>query len=172
MRKMEILSLTFGQVKMYISAAEIELLNTKSGAKEYVPLNQEVIELLQEIAAERNVDLRKPALEDKKKFVFTGKRGERLKSVRKPMERTFRKAGVELRDFHTFRHFWTKMMFEAGNDPYTIQKVGRWRDFKTMLRYCYTSRPEEHAAVNKLSNHLVKEEPQIMRWQCGGNDRD
>lgn len=79
------------------------------------------------------------------------------------MAYTFKRAGVELRPFHTFRHFWTKMMFEAGVDPYTIQKVGRWRDFETMLKYCYTTRPQEHEAVNKLSRQLNKENGKILK---------
>ncbi len=106
---------------------------------------------------------------DKHKYVFTGMFGQRLKSVRKPMAKAFKDAGVESRPFHTFRHFWTKMMFESGNDPFTIQKVGRWRDFKTMLKYCYTTCLEEHVAVNRLSEKLRKEPGRILEmWQYGG----
>lgn len=172
MRRMEILNLKFSQVKLSLKSMEIELTDTKSGSREYVPLNSEMIELMWEIAREKRVDLRNMKQYDKKKYVFTGLRGHKLNSVRKPMEYTFKKAEVELRPFHTFRHFWTKMMFDAGNDPYTIQKVGRWRDFKTMLRYCYTTRPEEHEAVNKLSERLTKPRPKIIKmWRENGNGK-
>jgi hypothetical protein len=63
------------------------------------------------------------------------------------------------------------MMFEAGNDPATSQKVGRWRDVETMLRYCYTTREEEQAAVRKLSSKLKDQTPKtIPLRQYGGNE--
>jgi integrase len=169
LRKMEILNLTFGQIKMHISGAEIELLDTKSGEKEHVPINEDVIALLADIAREKGIDLRKMSPGEKKIYVFTGMRGKKLGSVRKPMVRTFKKAGIEPRPFHTFRHFWTKMMFEAGVDPYTLQKIGRWRDFETMLKYCYTTRPQEHEAVNKLTSQLKNNGAEIIKWQYSGN---
>ena len=166
LRKMEILNLKFKQIRLSISSAEVELLDTKSGNREFVPLNNDMISLLEEIAAERKINLRDLKSTDREKYVFTGSREQRLKSIRKPMEYTFAKAEVELRPFHTFRHFWTKMMFDSGVDPYTIQKVGRWRDFETMLRYCYTTRPEEHEAVNKLAERLSRKRPNpIKMWQ-------
>jgi integrase len=107
-----------------------------------------------------------------KLYVFRGLKREKLNSIRKPLERTFVESGVEPRPFHTFRHFWTKMMFEAGVDPATIQKIGRWRDFQTMLRYFYTTRPQEHEAVNKLSTQLSKKKPTILKMrQYSGNDK-
>ena len=94
-----------------------------------------------------------------------------LESITKPMHKTYVKAGITYRDFHTLRHFWTKMMFEAGVDPYTIMKVGRWKDLKTMLKYCYTSTNEEHEAVNRLSDKLTGKTANIldMRQYSGKN---
>jgi integrase len=168
MRLMEILNLKFGQIKRYLRGAEVELLDTKSGKKEYVPLNEEVVDLLLDIAKGKGIDLQNLKEKHKKKNVFTGMRGQRLQSVRKPMARTFKEAGIEKRPFHTFRHFWTKMMFDAGVDPYTIMKIGRWRDLETMIKYCFTTRPEEHEAVNRLSLHLNKKPSEIIRWQYSG----
>lgn len=169
MRKMEILNLAFGQIRVWFNGAEIELIETKSGEKEYVPLDEEVVELLSGIAAERGIDLTHMSPEERKQKVFTGSRGQPLQSVRKPMLRTFEKAGIEPRPFHTFRHFWTKMMFESGNDPATIQKVGRWRDFQTMLKYCYTTKSQEREAVGKLAGHL-KTAAKLLPWrQYNGN---
>ncbi len=158
MRLNEILTLKFSQIKIWQSKVEIELIDTKSGKKEYVPMDEDIISLLGEIAGERQFDLFDIKNENRDEFVFLGTRGVPLKSVRKPMARTFKEAGVELRTFHTFRHFWTKMMFKAGNDPAVIQKIGRWGDFRTMLRYHYTTRIEEHDAVNKLGKALIREE--------------
>jgi integrase len=171
MRKMEILDLQFGQVRIWPGGGgEIELLDTKSDEKEYVPLNDDVVDMIIMIAQERNIDVFNMKEKDREKFVFLSKYRKKLLSVRKPMYYTFSKAGIDQRPFHTFRHFWTKMMFEAGNDPATIQKVGRWRDFETMLRYCYTTREEEQAAVRKLSLKLKDQTPKkISLRQYSGN---
>jgi integrase len=157
MRLMEILNLTFGQLRLYFDKVEVVLYDTKSGLKEYIPLNEEVKNQIFGIAAEKSINLHELSEKDKKENVFTGNNGQRIQSVRKPMLRTFKEAGIEKRPFHTFRHFWTKMMFESGVDPYTIKKVGRWKDFDTMLKYCYTTRPEEYEAVNKLSVALNRQ---------------
>ncbi|NIV94532.1 tyrosine-type recombinase/integrase, partial [candidate division KSB1 bacterium] len=92
MRLMEILNLQFKQVKIWFSGAEIELIDTKSGDKEFVSLNGEVVDLLQQIASERKIDLYHLSEDDKNQYVFTGARGQRLKSVRKPMLKTFKQA--------------------------------------------------------------------------------
>ncbi len=55
------------------------------------------------------------------------------------------------------------MLLKAGNDPATIQKVGRWRDFETMLKYCYTTKSQEHEAVSKPSEHLGKAPAKILK---------
>jgi integrase len=173
LRLMEILNLTFGQLRLYFDKVEVVLYDTKSGIKEYIALNEEMKQLIFEIAAEKNINLNKLSENYKKKNVFTGIRGQRIQSVRKPMLKTYKDAGIEKRPFHTFRHFWTKMMFEAGVDPYTIKKVGRWKDFDTMLKYCYSTRPEEYEAVNKLSAALNRQ-PQVHAFadtgrSIGGN---
>ena len=162
LRLMEILNLTFGQLRLWLKRAEVELIETKSGEKEYVPFDEEVIALLESIASQRGMDLHKLSTDDKSKHVFTSMQGQPLRSVRKPMVRTFKQAGIELRPFHTFRHFRTKMMFEAGINPATIQQMGRWRDFKTRLKYCYTTKTEEHQAVNKLSQHLDQQTAKLL----------
>ena len=56
MRKMEILNLQFKQIKIWMKGGEIELTETKSGEREKVTLNLEVIALLKQIAKERKID--------------------------------------------------------------------------------------------------------------------
>jgi integrase len=164
MRINEILTLKFKQIKFLLTGCEVKLVDTKSGEKEYVTINEDVLDTISEIASERKINLKNLSDREKEKHVFTVIRGQQIKSVRKPLENTFKSTGIKLRPFHTFRHFWTKMMFDSGVDPYTIQKVDRWRDFRTMLKYCYSTRPEEHEAVNRLSTKL-KTRPQFLKWQ-------
>jgi integrase len=171
MRKMEILNLLFGQIRIWHSGGEIELVDTKSGSKEYVPLNKDVVELIKTIAKEKSIDLYEISSAKRRVHVFGGMRGEKIKDIRKPLKKTYEKAGIDQRPFHTFRHFWTKMMFEAGIDPATIQTVGRWRDFETMLKYCYTTRSQEHDAVNKLTDRLKKKSAVAYKLrQYSGNN--
>jgi len=60
------------------------------------------------------------------------------------------------RPFHTFRHFWTSQMFNAGVDVGKIKKMGRWGDLQTMLSYCHSSRSEEQEAIEDRSNQREK----------------
>ena len=53
LRLMEILNLTFGQLRLWLKRAEVELIETKSGEKEYVPFDEEVIALLERSKSER-----------------------------------------------------------------------------------------------------------------------
>ena len=86
-----------------------------------------------------------------------------MKDIRKQMQVTFQKAGIEYRPFHTFRHFWTSEMFNAGVDVGKIRKIGRWRDLKTMLRYCHSNKSEERDAVNALSSHLRRRPATVLK---------
>ncbi len=153
-RLQETLSLQFKQIKIHDFGAEVELIETKSGKKETIPINKGVVEMLHIIARERYIDFKFLTEKQREQYVFLGLRSDRLKSVRKPMQKTFRDADLSYRDFHTFRHFWTTEMFNAGADVLEIQKIGRWGDLKTMLRYCHKRRTQEYDAVNKLHQHL------------------
>lgn len=66
-----------------MKGGEIELTETKSGEREKVTLNLEVIELLKQIAKERKIDLDSMIDEQKNEYVFTGMKGQRLFSVKK-----------------------------------------------------------------------------------------
>ena len=90
--------------ELWVNGGEIELIDTKSGKRETVPLNNDVIDLLEMIATEKDVALYGVKERQKDVHVFTGMRGTPLKSVTKPMIRTFGQAKVELRPFseHTY----------------------------------------------------------------------
>lgn len=161
-RLQETLTLKFKQIRITDFSAEAVLLANKSGKRQLVPLNSAVVEMLRRIAKDRNIDLKNLSAEQKEAAVFLGLRGKPLKDVRKPLAKTFKYAGVEPRDFHTFRHFWTTEMFNAGVNVKTIQKIGRWTDLQTMLRYCHTRKPQENEAVNLLQKHLEQDTAQVL----------
>jgi len=165
MRRTEIFSLQFFQVKFWPSGMEVELTDTKSGELETVPLNQDTREWILEIADERGINLHKMLYEQKMQHVFLGRYGKRIKDLRRQMQVTFQRAGIEYRPFHTFRHFWTSEMFNAGVDVGKIQKIGRWKDMKTMLRYCHSNMSERHDAVDALSEHLKKPQAEVLQWK-------
>ncbi|MCH9008705.1 tyrosine-type recombinase/integrase, partial [candidate division KSB1 bacterium] len=155
-RKQETLSLQWKQVKLRDIGSEIEMVEQKSNKRDMVPVHDDVIEMLKQIAQERGINLERMTTEQEEDYVFYGTRGIRLFDVRKVMTSTFKNAGIKQRDFHTFRHFWTTEMFNAGVPVPQIQKIGRWGDMKTMLRYCHTRKAQEFDAVNALRIHLGK----------------
>lgn len=137
-RLQETLTLRFKQFRITDFSAEVELLVNKSGKRQMVPLNDSVVEMLERIAEHRNINSKNISDQQREEHVFLGLYGKPLKDVRKPLAKTYKQAGVESRDFHTFRHFWTTELFNAGVDVKTILMIGRWGDLKTMLRYCHT----------------------------------
>lgn len=169
MRRTEIMNLRFGQIRIWPRGFEIELTDTKSGKRETVLLNQSTKELLLKIANERKIDLFNISEEDASQHVFLGKYGMPLRDFRHPMKATFDKSGIPYRPFHTFRHFWTSQMFNAGIDVGKIKKMGRWGDLQTMLRYCHSSRSEEQEAIEGLSNQLEKRPSKVYDFTASGN---
>ena len=47
--------------------------------------------------------------------------------------------------------------------------VGRWKDLKTMLKYCYNSTSEQHEAVNKLAGELLGKTAEILSMRQYSN---
>lgn len=74
LRKMEILNLKFKQIKLSFNVVEVELLDTKSGHREYVPINNSVIELIEKIAVERKINYQRDYLEKDPKSSKCGNR--------------------------------------------------------------------------------------------------
>jgi len=167
MRKNEIVSLTFGQIKLRTLGIEIELVETKSGKREYVPLNGGCHELIQQIAGERRINLHKLPKKHLASYVFLHDTGRHFRDYRRSMEKSFTQADLALRPFHTFRHFWTSQMFAAGNDVARIKEIGRWGDLQTMLRYCHTSNAERFDAANNLGKHLEKRPAKLVPLRSG-----
>ncbi len=165
--KTKIVDLTFGQIKLRTLGIEIELVETKSGKREYVPLNRGCQELTQQIAGERRINLHKLPKKHLESYVFLHETGRHFRDYRRSMEKSFAQAGLALRPFHTFRHFWTSQMFAAGNDVARIKEMGRWGDLQTMLRYCHTSNAERFDAANNLAKHLEKRPAKLVPLRSG-----
>ena len=89
-RLQETLSLQFKQIKIHDFGAEVELIETKSGKKETIPINKGVVEMLHVIARERYIDFKFLTEKQREQYVFLGLHSDRLKSVRKPMQKTLR----------------------------------------------------------------------------------
>lgn len=93
-------------------------------------------------------------LEQIDEYVFHGTRGKRLKSVRKPVATTMKKAGVEKATFHDFRGSWASWMSEEGVDPYTIMEIGGWSSLMILERYLHRTRANRQSAIEKINGIL------------------
>ena len=142
MRLQELLGLKWDMIKIWDTGGEIELIYTKKGKKRYVPLNKTIGELFANI-------------ERKNDYIFIGTRNEPLKSVRKPLATSIRRAEIEKATFHDFRHSWASWMSEAGVDPYTIMEIGGWFDLKTLMRYLHRTRGQRQNAMEKIDGILT-----------------
>ena len=143
MRLQEILGLKWEMVHLWDAGGEIELIETKNGKKRYVPINSDLRNIFE-------------SLEQKNEYVFLGMKAKPLKSMRKPMAKTFSDSNVEKATFHDFRHSWASWMSEAGVDPYTIMEMGGWADLKTLMRYLHRTRAGRQSAMEKISGTISR----------------
>lgn len=51
---------------------------------------------------------------------------------------------------HDWRHDWTARMIEAGIDLLTLQKLGGWKDLKSVQRYANFSKKHESDMLNRI----------------------
>lgn len=139
MRLGEILALTWDQV--YIDQTinpYIELRKTKNNKSRFVPLNDDMIELLSGIA--RNVD----------DHVFLGPNAKPLKSIKKGFKNALKKAGIANFRFHDLRHTFASHFVMRSGDLPTLKAILGHSSMKMVERYTHLA--ESH--INKQINNL------------------
>jgi len=121
----------------------ITILNPKSGAKEFVKMNDRVVEIL------RNLQSRL-----KSEWVFPSETGETPLNAPNFINRVFRPALKEAKitnfHWHDLRHTFGSRLAMKGVDLRTIQEVMRHKTIEMTLRYTHLSQPHTLEAVNKL----------------------
>ncbi len=137
MRRSEILNLTWRDIDF--NRNHIELLQTKSGKKRIINMNQRVVDAL--------IGVRK---HPKSQYVFCKRDGQPLKDIRSIFFLVLKKAGITEFRFHDLRHTFASQLAMKGVDIITIKELLGHADMKTTMIYAHLSKNHKQRAVDCL----------------------
>ena len=83
-------------------------------------------------------------------YVFIGRGGKRLRSIRNAFETACREAGLKDVSPHTLRHTFASRLAMAGVDARTIQELGGWKTLALVERYSHLSPSHKAEAVERI----------------------
>jgi integrase len=86
-------------------------------------------------------------------FVFAGRGGRPLRSIRKAFTAACEEAKLADVTPHTLRHTFASKLAMAGVDPRTIQELGGWRSLAMVQRYTHLSPTHKADAVERLAEN-------------------
>ena len=145
MRQGEIMHLKWADVNLSNRMCWVKAENAKSGHARAVPLNDEMLALLQSLVGNH------------KEYVFT-RCGHEVKFFDQLMfQRDCRRAQIDGFRFHDLRHTWASWHAQAGTPLTKLQALGGWRTIQMVMRYAHLSpvHLSEHVgAVQFLSNGM------------------
>ncbi len=133
----------------------------KSGEREYVKMNDRVMEILRSLPSRL-----------KSEWVFPSETGETPLNANNFINRVFGPAlkDAKISDFrwHDFRHTFGSRLVMAGVDLRTVQELMRHKTIKMTIRYTHLSPTHTLEAVNKL---CLTNQAGSTRTDTGENER-
>jgi len=141
MRRGEIFNLKWHDIDF--SQGIIYLLQTKSGNKRMVPMNDFLKNTL--IGVRKNPN---------SAHIFCSRKGEQYKDIRTPFKTVLSRANIKNFRFHDLRHTFASHLVMAGVDLNTVRELLGHADLKTTLIYAHLSQDHKKRAVNVLSQYL------------------
>lgn len=140
MRLSEILGLQWKQVHTdTVIEPYIELNQTKNNKRRVVPINDELVNVLEALRGKHP------------EYVFIGERGNPLKSVRTVFEKAVEKAGIVDFHFHDLRHTFASHFIMQGGDPLALKEILGHHSLKMVERYTHLAQAHKRKQVNNLS---------------------
>jgi integrase len=105
-----------------------QLVSPKSNKMRYIPLTNEVCNILRQ-------------RENKKGYIFTDNDGQPLKAerARRTLHKICDRAGLRIVGWHTLRHSFASQLAELGAPIIAIQQLLGHSDIKTTMRYAHLS---------------------------------
>ena len=148
MRRGEILSLMWNQV--FIDEAidpYLEIRKAKNNKRRIIPLNNDMIELLQSIGKGDD------------EFVFHGKYGKPLKGIKEPWQNALKKTGILDFRFHDLRHTFASHFIMKGGDVLTLKDVLGHSSMKMVERYAHLATAFKRRQINLLNGSFSIRHP-------------
>lgn len=160
MRLGEILSVQWEHVHIdRVIEPYIEITKSKNNKKRFVPLNEDMVGLLQSL---RN---------NNSQFVFLGIHGVPLKSVRKPFEGALKRAGISDFRFHDLRHTFASHYVMNGGDLLALKEILGHSNMKMVERYAHLAAAHKLRQINNLNGKFRICHPIATSNKNAGNAR-
>lgn len=112
--------------------------HTKNGKALRLPLHADAKKLLASLPRNGN------------RYVFQGRNGHPMRSIRKAFVKAIRKAGIDNFRLHDLRHTFASRLAMQGVDLLTIKKLGGWKTLSMVERYAHLSPSHLQDALNRL----------------------
>jgi integrase len=161
MRKSEILSLKWGQIRNGF----VYLVKTKTGKRREIPINNELASLFRQIREEQGygglIDAkREQELSSRYVFSYPG-RSDRMKNINAPWWAALKKAKIDNFHFHDLRHTFATYLVMRGATLKDVQELLGHETANMTLRYAHLSQEHKRNAVNLL-NGITGQESKPM----------
>jgi len=142
MRLQEVLGLSWESVHIdNVIDPYIEIIKTKNNKPRFVPLNNDMLELLGDLKR-KNASL---------EYVFIGTRGKRLFSIRTPFKEALARAGILDFRFHDLRHTFASHFIMNGGDPMTLKEILGHSSLKMVERYAHLAAAHKRRQINNIN---------------------
>ncbi|MBN1481464.1 site-specific integrase [candidate division KSB1 bacterium] len=140
MRLGEILNLKWQQVHIErVLDPYIEVENTKNNKKRNIPLNDDMVVLLDSIAHKED------------DFVFHGLFGDPVKYIKVPWRTALKRANIKDFRFHDLRHTFASHFIMKGGDAMTLKEILGHSSLKMVERYTHLASSHKRRQVNNLN---------------------
>jgi integrase len=159
MRMSEILNLEWENI--YIDSViepHIEITHSKNNKKRFIPLNDFMIELLQNLKL--NPELRGA--------VFLNRYGKPLRKLTNQFKLALGNAGIENFCFHDLRHTFASHFVMCGGDVISLKEILGHSSIKMVERYAHLASSHKRKLINNLNysdkkRHLYATREQISK---------
>jgi integrase len=142
MRLGEILSLRWSQVHIEnMTDPAIEIIESKNNKKRFVPLNEDMIKLFNNIRSKNDSD-----------HVFIGERGRPLRSIRNTFNLAMDRADIKDFRFHDLRHTFASHYLMSGGELLSLREILGHSDLKMVQRYAHLASKYKREMINNLSS--------------------
>lgn len=170
LRAGEIFNLSWGDVD--INRGTLTLRDTKSGKTRMAFMTEQVRNMIAQLEAEREEELKKDP--EKKKsnddLVFPDRNGVKIKKISNAFSRAVDDLGLNqgISDprqevvFHTLRHTFASWLVENGTDLYTVKELMGHSTLAMTERYSHLGQNTLQNAVKSLGESLTKEPIQVI----------
>jgi len=140
MRVSEILTLTWDRVHIdQVIEPMIELSLTKNNSKRFIPLNDNMINLLQSLRGKHPV------------FVFVSSRCEPYLTIRDAFQNALKKADIKDFRFHDLRHTFASHFIMNGGDLLTLKDILGHSTLDMVQRYTHLASEHKRKQLNILA---------------------